>query len=197
MSRQKARVYKMRPNAPRIVHSILHVITEAQKRRVSVTQYDIVKTIFLADRKHLNRFGRPITFDKYVAMKFGPVPSTVYDLLKEHRRTIEALGLRELPWKRSRAPEISDTSFKYEQPAHAPSDEILSQSDVDELSAALTVVKSLGFHQIKKLTHEDQAYIDAWEDESEHSQFPMSYTLLFDVPNEEKAKELSFISEHL
>lgn len=197
MGRQKARVYKMRPNAPRIVNAILHLITEGSRRGIAVTQYDIVKAIFLADRAHLNKFGRPITYDEYVAMKFGPVPSAVYDLLKENKGRQAKLGIPDIPWTRRPAPEIGETCFAYENPTREPSDDVLSPSDFEELSNALTVVKSLGFQQIKRLTHEDQAYIDAWEGDSDRRQFPMSYTLLFDVPNEERAKELSFLSEHV
>lgn len=187
----------MHPNAPRIVNSILFVLTEAGQKGLAVTQYDIVKTVFLADRAHLNKYGRPITYDDYVAMKFGPVPSAVYDLLKNNPNRLQQFGLKEVPWSKRKAPEISEYCFAYEKPQSSADQDVLSESDLEELSAALTIVKSLGFQQIKKLTHEDRAYIDAWDDESEDQAFPMSYTLLFDIPNEQRAKELAFISEHL
>lgn len=196
-ARPKAEVYEMSPSVPRILNAILLVLSAAAKRSEIVTQYDVVKTIFLADRAHLNKFGRPITYDNYVAMKFGPVPSLVYDILKVNRQALNKAGIEELPWTRREAPEIGSNCFVYEGPQREPSEDILSPTDMDELEKALIVVKSLGFGQIKKLTHEDQAYIDAWEDESQQQRFPMSYTLLFDVPNSGRAKELAFLSEHL
>jgi uncharacterized phage-associated protein len=42
----------------------------------------LLKLLYLADRESLRRFGKPITYDRYVAMKFGPVLSEVYDLIK-------------------------------------------------------------------------------------------------------------------
>lgn len=193
--RRKARVYGMSPNVPRILDAILFVIAKGQERGVILSQYDIVKAIFLADRAHLNRFGRPITYDNYVAMKFGPVPSLVYDLLKENQHAMHRHKIDRLPWERR---DLGDgKAFSYRAPERVPNDETLSPSDLEELSDALTVVKSLGFGQIKRLTHEDKAYIDAWEDEGDRSQYPMSYTLLFDVPNEDRAAELSFLSEHV
>ena len=137
MSRKRARVYAMEPNADRIVNSILQVITEAARRAVVVTQYDIVKTIFLADRAHLNKYGRPITYDDYVAMKFGPVPSAVYDLLKENKFRMDKFSLRALPWTRREAPEIGQSCFAYERPQAGPSEDVLSPRDFEELSDAL------------------------------------------------------------
>jgi uncharacterized phage-associated protein len=165
-------------------------LTEAANQHTNVTQYDIIKSLFLADRAHLNRYGRPITYDNYVAMKYGPVPSLAYDLLKD-----DPDG--KLPWKKRAAPEIGDTCYIYEKPTRAQNEDVLSESDCGELRAALTVIKALGFHQIRKLTHEDHAYVDAWEDEGERQQFPMSYALFFDVPNDEGAKDLAFLSKHL
>ena len=57
-----------------------------------------MKLLWLADRIHLNRYGRTILRDKYCALPHGPVPSNTMDLSKEniedvfsvHDFTIEA-----------------------------------------------------------------------------------------------------------
>lgn len=67
-----------KPDKDRILEAILFLIG----RSSSLSQYEIVKSLFLADRTHLNTYGRPITFDNYVAMEHGPVPSLAYDALK-------------------------------------------------------------------------------------------------------------------
>ncbi len=54
----------------------------ASKNVPELTTYKLCKLLFLADKYHLVRYGRPITGDIYVAMEDGPVPSAVYDLLK-------------------------------------------------------------------------------------------------------------------
>jgi hypothetical protein len=187
----------MQPHTDRILHAITFLIGEAAKRGLQVTQYDLVKTLFLGDRAHLNKYGRPITYDNYVAMTNGPVPSQAYDLLKENPLVMKAVGLRSLPWTRTPAPEISEKAYVYSAAQIEPSDEILSPSDFEELSSGLTTVKSLTFTQIRKLTHEDAAYVDAWEDEGGRAQYPMSYSLLFDVPDEDTAKHVAFASKHV
>jgi|GEM_PF-3978104 len=46
----------------------------------------LMKLLYLADREALLRFGRPITGDRVVAMKHGPVLSRVYDLVSRQKR---------------------------------------------------------------------------------------------------------------
>src|SRR5437867_2465440 len=48
---------------------------------------ELIKLLYYADRESLDLYGRPITGDRYVNMKHGPVLSSVYDLVK---RTIFA-----------------------------------------------------------------------------------------------------------
>lgn len=43
----------------------------------------LLKMLYIADRIALERTDWPITGDRYVSMKFGPVLSSVYDLIKE------------------------------------------------------------------------------------------------------------------
>lgn len=47
------------------------------------TYHSIAKLLYFADCLHLGRYGRFICGDYYVAMEHGPVPSGVYDMLKE------------------------------------------------------------------------------------------------------------------
>ena len=42
----------------------------------------LIKLLYLSDRESLELFGRPVSGDRYVAMKHGPVLSSVYDLIK-------------------------------------------------------------------------------------------------------------------
>ena len=187
----------MTPNASRIVEAILTVVAEAERRETIVSQYDVVKALFLADRAHLNRYGRPITYDNYIAMQHGPVPGLAYDFLRERRQSMHAHAVSAFPWHRRAAPELGSKCFAYEKPARAINVDVLSPSDIDGLQSALTVVSSLTFSQIRRLTHDDVAYVDAWEDSGTVSSFPMSYSLLFDNPNAELARELSFMSSHI
>lgn len=184
----------MEPNFFKIREAILLTIFLSDKQKTSTTQYDIVKTIFLADKAHLNNYGRPITYDNYVAMKHGPVPSACYDFLKGDSKKLAQIG--GALWSLRGAPEIAPGAIAYFSAARQVDQDVLTESDIEEISSAFVVVKSLGFKQIRKLTHEDPAYVDAWEDESSRKQFPMSYALLFESVNDAQAETVSLASKH-
>lgn len=184
----------MRPNKRRILEALLFVLGDGDKRKACLTQHTTVKTFFLADKA---RYGCPITFDNYSAMEHGPVPSLVYDALKDGFNFLHHFGEARAPWERMPAPELGKGAIIFFAPHREPDLEALSESDLEELSNALTIVLSLTFGQLRKLTHEDAAYVDAWEDDEERRAFDMSYGLLFEVPDYERAAQLAFNSEHL
>jgi uncharacterized phage-associated protein len=195
--RHKAPVVKMEPQKQRILEALLYLISEADKRKIPVTQYSLLKALFLADRSHLNRFGRPITFDNYVAMDHGPVPSFAYTLLKNEVDLHKTFGTRRASlWDRTEAPEYSKNTYLFSKVKREPNLDALSKSEVDALSDALAVVSRLSFQQLRKLTHEDPAYVDAWEEAGGKKAYPMSYALLFDVPNFDQASDIAFASKH-
>jgi len=47
--------------------------------------HNIAKVFYFADKRHLREYGRLICGDSYVAMKYGPVPSAIYGMLKAVR----------------------------------------------------------------------------------------------------------------
>lgn len=51
------------------------------KRGGQMSILKLTKLLYLADRAALDRYGVPMTGDKYVSMPHGPVLSTTYDLL--------------------------------------------------------------------------------------------------------------------
>lgn len=184
---------RLKPNLAKIIEAITWIVAEAGRRKREVTQYDILKTLFLADKSHLNEYGRPVTFDNYYAMKDGPVASVAYNLLKEDKRTLGKYRIKKLPWKRS-APERGSGRFYYSKAKDVVDDDILSPSDVSALGDALTTIKSLTFSQIRNLMHSDAAYVEAWRDDGTKTAL-MSYGMLFDSPDFEAAGTVEFLSK--
>ncbi|MBM2715487.1 SocA family protein [Mesorhizobium caraganae] len=192
MNRQKAEVVQLKPNVDRVIAAVAYAIHVAENMGAKFTQYDVVKSIFLADRAHLNEFGRLISSDKYVAMEHGPVPSTAYNLLKDDEATVNRYRLDGLPWRST----AGDNGKRYYHSVAdvAWIDGVLSPSDKAAIEAAVGTIRSLSFSQVRKLTHEDPAYVDAWEESEDRKQFPMSLGMLFDAPNFERARQLSEMS---
>ncbi len=191
-TQRKAPRVRLRSNLQKVLAAITHVIAVAEKQQVPVTQYDILKTLFIADKSHLNEYGRPITFDNYYAMRAGPVPSLAYDLLKENKRVLKDRNIAFLPWDRTRG---HGGRYYYSKPNIGKFDGVLSDSDTLALSNALSVIQSLTFGQIRALTHNDPAYIEAWGDGGTDRSW-MSYGMLFDAPDFEKAETVEFLSKH-
>jgi uncharacterized phage-associated protein len=169
---------------------LLFLISEAQERGQAPSQYDLLKAIFLADRAHLNQYGRPVTFDRYVAMKHGPVPSFAYDVLKpgfDWRK----VGKNQAPW-------ISAAGHKkhlFSPGQERPDLRKLSGTDRRCLSDALGTVLSLTFGQIRKLTHDDRAYLAAWKDEEGAKAFPINIEHLLDDPSDDAVDDLRYFAE--
>ena len=185
---------RLEPNLAKIIGAITWIVAEGDRRKREITQYDVLKTLFLADKSHLNVYGRPVTFDNYYAMKDGPVASVAYNLLKEDKRTLNRYSIKRLPWKRS-ARESGSGRYFYSNAKNTDHEDILSPSDVSALSDALTTIKSLTFSQIRKLTHSDAAYIEAWRDDGAKKSYSISYGMLFDSPNYEAAGTVEFLSK--
>lgn len=178
---------KMIENVDRILAAVSYVIYVAQSSGKSPTQYDIVKSLFLADRSHLNKWGRPITYDNYVAMKHGPVPSLAYDLLKRNEWRLRKHSIKEWPWRMERGSR-SENYFFVDVGNEMELDlRHLSQSDKEALRVAVEAVLTMGFGTVRRLTHDDPAYVDAWREDGPAGRYDMKLELLFDNPNPEAA----------
>lgn len=192
MKRHKAEIVQFQPDVDRILAALAFAISDAVTAGGKPTQYDLLKTLFLADRRHLNEYGRPVSFDNYVAMIHGPVPSCAYDLLKGDPNTLRRHRIERLPWSVQTGP---NGKMYFADADISTVDDVLAESDREAIRSANKVIQSLTFGQIRKLTHEDAAYIDAWEDEGERKQFPMSLGLLFESPDFERASELADLTK--
>lgn len=57
----------------------------AARNRSKNNFYNVLKVFYLADKIHMDRFGRFIFEENYVAMDKGPVPSHAYNLIQQLR----------------------------------------------------------------------------------------------------------------
>lgn len=132
------------------------VYLASHKEVTSLDKYKINKLVFLADKFHLVRYGRPVTGDFYCALEYGPIPSTILkrlDALEQNRDNELAKHLS------------LDRSFQYPRiKAKADPDmEQFSKSDLNALDRAATLFGKKTFAELKALTHEMPAYRKAWQ----------------------------------
>jgi len=62
----------------KILEAFAYIAARAPKKN----EYNVLKVFYLADKAHMERYGRFIFEDSYAAMTKGPVPSLAYDLIK-------------------------------------------------------------------------------------------------------------------
>lgn len=153
----------------------------ASKELPRFDKYRAVKLMFLADREHLLRFGRPITGDSYNALPFGPTGDRVLDLLGE----LESVTLEgELP----RSPEVAELFQSLEvaedeySTCHAkvePDWDALSKSDIKVLDHVVEEHGYKSFEELKNFTNALKAYQRAWREGETRGKFPMAFDEFF------------------
>jgi uncharacterized phage-associated protein len=130
------------------------------------------KVLFFAEKAHLNRYGRPIVADTFIAMPNGPVPSTLYDFIKGN------LGNSGDPDAfRSAIDTSQHPRLISKREAEA---EVLSPSDIECLEEAMAFCRTKSFGYLSNLTHQERAWAEA------NSNGPMDYELFIDDANPAK-----------
>lgn len=111
-----------------------------------VDKLKVIKLIWLADRLHLRKYGRPIVNDTYYAMTYGPVGSAVKDLAgfndlgeKEDQYLGEYLTLQTIN---------SIKSVK------ALDTDVFSDSDINALETVYNEYGALNQFDLVKISHE-------------------------------------------
>lgn len=157
--REEKMAVRFRFDVERTVAAVVYL---ASKHIDALDKYKFAKLLFLADKFHLVRYGRPITGDEYFALPYGPVPSATLNLLSgEEAGTRTALsGLLELDrrFARPRYSRRSEIPFQFD---------VLSKSDLNALDETVRRYGSKTFDELKAITHEMPAYANAWNRKSD------------------------------
>lgn len=127
-----------------------------------IDYFHLFKILYFADRSHLAKYARRIVQDTFCAMEYGPVPSHLYNIVKD------VIGKEPLP---ASSP-LKDISGAISQSDHdvysyfleakeAPDMEELSASDVAELENSIAEHMSTNFGELSSKSH-DQAWLKAY-----------------------------------
>ena len=118
------------------------------------TFHTISKILYFADLCHLDRYGRLISDDNYVAMKHGPVPSAIYDLMKKN----SFQGFDKL------SEGAFDVGNGYAiMPLRQPDKDYLSESEVECLDETISKYGDMSFGRLSNKSHKG-----AWEKADEN-----------------------------
>lgn len=173
---------RYKPKYEKIVELLLYLA----HKRPNADHYQAVKFLYLADKEHLNRYARPITFEKYCALPFGPVASNALDLLKGHAGVLERFGISELPFETEKL----DRIVYIKSPKRAVNYDVFSKSDVEIFDQILNEYGHLSFGALYDITHSHFAYTNA-RNSGTNDAPPINYEDML----EESPKKSSFIED--
>lgn len=124
---------------------ILYIASRAPIRDI----YHVLKLLYFADKAHLERYGRFICGDSYVAMKSGPVPSGTYDIIKN----IRGDGLHSFA-EHARHMFAVEDDHKI-SPLRDADPALFSESDIECLEESIKEYGALSGPELKRLSHDD------------------------------------------
>lgn len=172
---------------------LLVYLAEIKPRR---DQYQAVKLLYLADKKHFNLYGRPITFEAYFALDYGPVASSALDMIKGDQVTLRKAGISRLPVEIIKRENIY-TLVRAERPTNK---EVFSRSDLKVFDEVVREYGEKTFDELFNITHDHIAYKSAWNSRKPSAKrAPMFYEDMLDEreDKEELVNELAEIAPYL
>lgn len=128
----------------------LEIILLIAKTLREPTLHSISKILYLADKRHLQTYGRLICGDRYIAMEYGPVPSAVYNMMKvaDERYRIDA------DWD-----EIIKEAFEVRggrrvRAKRQPDTTRLAESEIESVKKTIAKYGNKSFGQLTDITHD-------------------------------------------
>lgn len=137
----------------RALNALLYVANRVERRDI----HKIFKILYFADMHHLLKYGRTITGDRYIAMKYGPVPSSIYDMVKTVRGDSWYID--------ENLKAFFSIQGQLLEPLRDADMDYLSDSDVAEIENAIKTYKDADFKELTRLSH-DSAWKKTWDSPS-------------------------------
>ncbi len=140
------------PNVRKTIESLLFIINQVGDL------WKALKILYFADKHHLNKYGRFIAGDTYIAMKNGAVPSLAYDVIKLSRGDgrVKFDESENIDIKQSIKVQNNDELIAN----RVPNLKYLSETDIECLTLSLEENKNLSKIELWIKSHEnDIAYM--------------------------------------
>ena len=136
----------------KLIEMVLYIL----ERTGGIDFYHVFKILYFAEMEHLAKWGSRIVPDEFRALKYGPVPSTLYAAIKE-LNTPKIRLAEELAAVTKFAGEDAPNVLLPKQKANL---KFLSKSEIEALNKSIDENKSLTFTQLMYKSH-DEAWSEA------------------------------------
>ena len=135
---------------------VIEIIVWLADKEPNIDIYHVAKILFYADKRHLNKYGRPVTGDTYIKMEYGPAPSLALDII---RRNAIVLGPQKTT-KIKTALEIGSEEEYYPIKSKRKADiSYLSVSDLKFLEESRKDFAKKSFSELVQFTYKEKCYI--------------------------------------
>ena len=148
----------------------------AQKEGSVINRMKVFKLIWLSDRLHLRKYGRPILNDVYFALPKGPIPSNTKDLADNS----EYLADTEKELREQFIENLGRFNIKAKLETQKS---VFSQSDLEVMNLVYANFGNLNEFELSELSHQYPEW-QKFENSltiGNSSRFEMSYEDFFDI----------------
>lgn len=121
-------------------------IGKLAREHPGVDLHAALKAFYFADKSHLNAERRPIFGARYRAMKFGPVPLEIYEMIKGESYWLAELGWDDYPWA-LRGRNLDSRNKR------GMSQDVLSESDLEHFQRGMERSLPMTFSARTAATH--------------------------------------------
>ncbi len=142
---------------------VLYVAHKLLERNEQPGLHKIFKILYFADQKHLAEWGRPISTDFFIAMKHGPVPSVIYDILKSVQGDSYFI-------EQDKFSEYFEVKSHFVTPKQKPNMDFLSETDIALLDESINENLHLNFSDLQSKSHGR-----AWDNTIKNDEIPFKY----------------------
>lgn len=140
----------------KLTEIVLYILNKTK----GLDYYHIFKVIYFANIAHLAKYGFCMTTDEFCALPDGPVPSILYNCIKDdYRHDQELKGMIE----ESIAKGNEDTYYVLTAKRKADMD-YLSKADIEEIDKSIIENAYLPYHELRAKSHGEEwtrAYYDS------------------------------------
>lgn len=120
----------------KLIEVVLYVINKKQ----GIDHYHLFKVLYFAEQQHLVNYGRRIAVEDFMALPYGPVPSSLYDAIKNNKLSEILVSEK-------------DGNRILLNPLRESRESFLSVSDCKCLDAAIKEYASLSFEELMVRSH--------------------------------------------
>ena len=135
------------------IEAVLYILNVTQ----GLDYYKVFKVLYFAEREHLKEWGTRILADDFVAMKYSPVPTNLYNAAKQDQYDDESSTFSSLFDSVIGLYNADGSNFLYSK-READLD-YLAPSDIECLDRAIKEYSKRSFSELLNLSHDS-----AWEE---------------------------------